>query len=197
MNILQHLFVSKVRIKILEHFIFHPGEAFYVRNVAEIIDEPVGSVARELLNLEKAEILISKKVGNQKHYSLDKNNPILDDLTKLFLKTSGVTQEIKSALQVLPGIELAFIYGSYAKGDAKATSDLDMMLITELSDKRLAVNIAKIERQLKREINYNLYSRAEANKRMGERGDFLYEVFSGPHIIIIGSQEDELFKLSE
>ena len=193
---LKHLFCSKLRVKILSHFFFHPQEEFHVRRLASELDEPVGNVARELSHLEKAGILSCRPVGNQKHYSPRQDCPILEDLRSMFLKTSGASAEIQASLANLPGLELAFVYGSYASGEANASSDIDLMLVGGASDRDIAPVVAGVERRLKREINYTLYTRQEVQRRLGKKGDFIHEVFSGPRIVLIGTANDGLFRTS-
>lgn len=192
---LKRLFSSKLRVKVLSHFFFHPGETFHVRRLAAELEESAGSVARELSNLQEAGVLMSKAVGNQKHYSLRKDNPILEDLRNLFLKTSGASAELKSALERMgDGVEVAFLYGSYASGEAHAASDIDLMVIGDVSDRKLAPAVARVERRLKRCINYTLYTRGEAEKRLGKKGDFVHQVFSGPKILLIGNPDNRLLQ---
>lgn len=195
-SILKSLFSSGLRVKVLSHFFLHPGESFHIRGLASILGEPVGTVARELANLESAGIMESHAVGNQKHYSLRKDSPIHDDLRNLFLKTTGVGEIIRSTLEELPGIELVFMYGSFANGEAGVDSDIDLMVVGNISDKKLAPAVARAERRLGREVNYTVYTRAEAEKRLGREGDFVHEVFTGPRIVLVGRSDDRLFRTS-
>jgi len=194
---LKALFSSGLRVKVLDHFFFHPGEEFYVRRLAGELDQPVGTVARELAGLERTGLLASRRVGNQKHYRLCEDCPILDDLRNIFLKTSGASAELHRVLQKIPGVELAFLYGSYASGEAHVASDLDLMIVGTLLDRDLAPAVARVERRLRREINYTVYPRDEAEKRLGRKGDFVCEVFTGPRILLIGSERDRLFRTAQ
>lgn len=191
---LKYLFSSKLRVKVLSHFFFHPGEAFHVRGLAADLEESAGSVARELAHLEEAGIVESRPVGNQKHFRLREDNPILEDLRGLFLKTSGASAELKEALGKLGGVEVAFLYGSYASGEAHAASDIDLMVIGEVSDRELAPAVARVERRLKRHVNYTLYTREEVEKRLGKKGEFLHEVLAGPKIVLVGNADDRLLR---
>jgi predicted nucleotidyltransferase len=190
---LKCLFSSKLRVKILSHFFFHPGESYYVRRLASVLGEPVGALGRELKNLENAGILASRPVGNQKHYSPRQDSPIHDELKSIFLKTSGASAMLRAALEKQSNIEIAFVYGSYASGEAHAGSDIDLMVIGDISDRKLAPMVARVERRLGREINYSIYTRPEVDKRIGKKGDFVHEVFSGPKIMLVGAGDDELF----
>lgn len=155
---LKALFSSRLRVRVLEHFFSHPGEEFYVRRLASTLEASVGSVARELAGLERAGLLVSRRVGNQRHYRLNRECPILDDLRNIFLKTAGAGEELRRALEKVPGVELAFLYGSYASGEAHAGSDLDLMVVGNLSDRDLAPVVARVERRLKREVNYTIFT---------------------------------------
>jgi predicted nucleotidyltransferase len=195
--ILKGLFSSKLRVKVLSHLFSHPGETFHVRGIAEILSEPAGTVARELSHLERSGILASTAVGNQKHYSLRDNLSIAEELARIFLKTTGAGEQIRAALQRLTKVELAFIYGSFAAGDAHATSDFDLMVVGRVSNRELAPVISRIERRLGREINYTFFRRKEIEKRLGREGDFVHEVFVGPKILLIGDMGDELLATAE
>jgi len=192
--ILKYLFSSKLRVKILSHFFFHPGESFYIRQLASVLREPAGTVARELSHLEEAGMLKHERIGKQKHYSIFGACPISEDLRNIFLKTAGASAELKTTLEKSSSVELAFIYGSYASGEANVRSDIDLMIIGDASDRELAPLIARIERRLKREINYVVYARQEAEKRLRKSGDFIHEVFRGQKILLVGDSNDRLLR---
>lgn len=191
---LKALFSSKLRVKVLSHFFLHPGESFHVRGIAGVLGGSAGTMARELANLEAAGLLASRAVGNQKHYSLRRNCPIHDDLRNIFVKMTGAGEELRKALEKLSGVELAFIYGSFATGDAHPGSDIDLMVIGDASDRELAPAVARVEKVLAREVNYTVCTRQEATGQRGGPGDFLYEVFSGTKILLIGDPDDGLFR---
>ena len=195
-SLLKTLFSSELRIGILSHFFFHPGETIHVRGLADFLNEPAGTVARELAKLERGGFLRSHAVGNQKHYSLDEDNAILDDLRNIFLKVSGAGSALKAALEDVSGVEIAFIFGSYAEGRANAASDLDLMVVGDADEKTLAPLIAGIEGRLGRPVNYVLYPRDEVESRLGREGDFVHEVFSGRRLLLIGKENDPLLKAS-
>lgn len=194
---LKYLFSSRLRVEILSHFFFHPGQEFHVRGLASELDGSTGTVGRELTRLEKAGILSSLRVGNQKRYGLSQDCPIIEELKGIFLKTAGASAELHNALTNTPGVELAFIYGSYASGEANASSDIDLMVVGRASDRQLAPLVARVERRLKREINYILYGRDELEKRLSEKGGFVQQVLSGAKILLIGSVDDRLFRTGQ
>ncbi len=135
-------------------------------------------------------------MGNQRHYSVDPGCPIQEELRRIFVKTAGAGNEIAGAFARARGVELAFIYGSYASGEARASSDIDLMVIGDIGDRDLAPLVAQVERRLHREINYTARTRADVMKRLGHTGDFIHEVFSGPRILLIGRTDDRLLRAS-
>jgi len=197
MDVLKTLFSSGLRVRALSHFFLHPGEEFHVRGLAAALGESSGNLTRELSNLEQAGLLRSRAVGNQKHYSLLSECPIHDDLRNIVLKMTGAGEELRKALLKLPGIEIAFIHGSFAAGDAHAESDIDVMIIGDVGDRELAPLAAKVEKKLRREVNYTTFTREEAEKRIGKKGDFVHESFSGARALLIGDPNDGLFRTAE
>ena len=193
---LKTLFSSELRIDILSWFFFHPGESIHIRGLADALSEPAGTVTRELARLEKVGILRAHPIGNQKHYSLNERSFILEDLRSIFLKSSGAGSALKDTLDVLPGIEIAFIFGSYADGRATASSDLDLMIVGSVDEKVLAPTMAGIEGRLGRPVNYILYPRDEVEERIGQEGDFIHEVFTGSRLLLKGKEDDPLFEVN-
>ena len=191
--ILKGLFVSKIRVKILEHFLTHSNDSFYSRQLEKILAEPVGPIGRELLNLEKLGILTFRNIGNQKHYQVNKEMIFFEDLRLIFLKAT-IGEVLKKQLSIMEGVELAFIYGSFAKGEEYKASDIDIMVVGNLADKTINQAISRSEKELRRTINYSLYDLEEVKERLKNRDNFIKTVFSEPHIILIGNRNDELFR---
>jgi len=192
--ILKALFSSETRIKVLSHFFLHPGESFYLRQMEKLLGIPVGQLGRELLNLEKIQLLTSCLEGNQKRYSINRNFSLYKELKNIFLKTAGAGDAIRESLSELKGVELAFIYGSFAKGEEHPGSDMDVMIVGDVPDREASRVISRAERRLKRTVNYSLYERKEVNARIKKKDNFILTVFSEPHIILLGNENDELFR---
>lgn len=93
-DVLKSLFSSTLRIKVFSHYFAHPGESFYVRELAEILGEFAGNVARELKNLEQSGLLNSTTRGERKYYALNSSSPIIDDLRSIFQKTVDFENEL-------------------------------------------------------------------------------------------------------
>jgi predicted nucleotidyltransferase len=187
-KIMEKIFGSRIRAKILGWLFSHPDESFFVRQMAAILIEDPTNVSREMAKLEELGILRSKRNGNLKHFQTNQECPFFEELKGLVLKTSGVAGQIRSSLENLKGIEFAFIYGSYAKGEEKPDSDVDLLIIGDVDLELLDASLEKSEKIIGREINYVLYSRKEfRDKKKGKVG-FLTDVLGGKKITLHGAE---------
>jgi predicted nucleotidyltransferase len=186
---LQRLFSSRVRVKVLTHLFSHPDQPFYARSLAREISEHYNGVWQELNNLQRIGLLVSEQDGNVKHYRLNPDFPIHNELKRIILKTSGLGQAIREGVSGLGTVEWAFIYGSVAAGEEDLLSDIDLMLIGELDLMALAEVIGRLEDQLGREINYMALTRTELACRLAKGEPFVENVFAGPKVILIGAED--------
>jgi predicted nucleotidyltransferase len=161
---------------------------FFVRRVASILGEDPTNLSREMAKLEDMGILKSKREGNLKQFSVNRNCSFFKEMKGLVLKTVGVAGRIKEALERLPGIELAFIYGSYAGGKETAASDVDLMIVGRVDMDRLDAILRELEKDLGREINYVLYSKNEFKAKRKKKDGFVMDVLSDEKIILIGRE---------
>ena len=185
---LEKIFGSRIRAKILGWLFTHPDESFFVRQMAMILGEDPTNVSREMAKLEELGVLRSKRNGNLKHFQADQQCPFFEELKGLVLKTTGVAGRIRLSLNKLAGIEFAFIYGSYAKGEEKADSDVDLLIIGDADMDRLDSNLGKLEKMLGREINYVFYSMKEFRVKRKAKDGFLADVLTGKKIMLIGAE---------
>ena len=184
----EKIFGSRIRAKILGWLFTHPDESFFVRQIALILKEDPTNVSREMAKLEDLGILKSKRNGNLKHFQTNPDCAFFKELKGLVLKTTGVAGQIRGSLDKLAGIEYAFIYGSYAKGEERADSDVDLLIIGDVDMDRLDSNLGKLEKTLGREINYVLYSLEEFKSKRKAKDGFLMDVLAGEKIMVIGAE---------
>jgi len=186
-EILDRLFSSKLRIKLLDVFLRSPNARFYIRELERKIKEEAKNVSRELKNLEALGLLISEKQGNLKYYSVNENFFLYPELKAIIFKTTGVQGLLKEALERLKGIETAFIYGTYATGKESESSDVDIMIIGKPDLTELNEVISDLEEKLNREINYMCFDQEEFKERRKAGNAFINEVLSGEKIMLKGS----------
>jgi predicted nucleotidyltransferase/predicted transcriptional regulator with HTH domain len=187
-EILDRLFSSKLRIKLLDVFLSSPDARLYIRELERKIKEEAKNVSRELKNLEALGLLISEKQGNLKYYSVNENFFLYPELKAIIFKTTGVQGLLKEALERLKGIETAFIYGTYATGKESESSDVDIMVIGKPDLTELNEVVSNLEEKLNREINYMCFDQEEFKERRKAGDAFISEVLSGEKIMLKGSE---------
>ena len=193
---LEELFSSKARIKILKLFLFNPENRYYQRQIATLTNQSIRGVQREVEKLKKIGLIEESLEGNRKYYKTNKSCPVFEDLKKIFFKTAGIGKVLKKDLKKSNAIKIAFIYGSYARGEENLLSDIDLLVIGNIKSRELSNILAKPKSDLGREINYTVYSLQEFKQRIKQRDHFLTTVLKEEKIFIIGD-EDELKKVTK
>jgi len=193
---LQKLFSSRVRVEILSVFLMNPGRELYLREVARLTGEDYKNVSMELRNLREIGLVSSRNEGNLKYFSLNKEFVIYEELKSIFMKTKGAVGILREAVSTKRDIDYAFIYGSFATGEERAESDIDLMVIGRISLEEVLALIRGPEEKLSREINVSLYDLQEIRKRVKDHDPFIMEVLGGSKIMLIGD-ENELRRIIE
>lgn len=190
-TLVKTLFTSLFRAKILGMLALSPDDSFYVHEIARQIGGGEGNVHRELSRLADAEIVLrAERDGNRVYYRINTAIPIYEELRSLLLKTVGLADVLKTALKPLvKDINLAFIYGSEAKGEATFASDIDLMIVGSVDELKLHKQIKEAEKKLNREINYSLMSAQEFTKKKKKDG-FIAEITGGQVITLIGERDE-------
>lgn len=188
---LERLFSSQARIAILRLFLLSPGDRFYVREVAARTDQPRRAVQRELPKLVAIGLLTHTVDGNRKYYQVNRDCPIFPELKSIFLKTVGLGDALREYLvEAEDGIQVAFIYGSYARGEERTTSDLDLFVIGSISARELSGVLAQAQRDLGREINPMTMSEEELQGKMEAKNHFVLSILDEPKVFLVGDERD-------
>ncbi len=189
---LEKLFTSKARVKILEQILLNPDAQYHIRKLSRIVEISPIYVQKELKNLQSLGLLKSRKEGNMVLYRLERASPIWEDLKRIFLKTESIGQVIRKGLEGdKKEIKYAAIYGSVAKGTEMATSDVDMLIIGDSVDEDSLLNsIAKIEKKIGCEINISTWTEKEFKKKSNEKIPLLKEILKTPVIMIVGDKNE-------
>lgn len=187
---LNKLFSSKTRVEILKLFLFNADDSFYQRQISTLTSQSIRGVQREIEKLSKIGIIESSIQGNRNYYKLNRACPIVQDLKNIFLKTVGVAELLKESFYQ-KGTRIAFIYGSFAKGEENLLSDIDLMVIGDITSKELSRILSGPKQKLMREINYAVFSPNEFRDRAQNKDHFINSILDNKKIYIIGN-EDEL-----
>lgn len=183
---IERLIGSRARTGLLSLFTSNPEKRFYVRELARRTSNNVNSVRRELANLERLGLLRSEAEANLLYYRINQKAPIYAELRGLFLKTEGVAGALRGALAQFDKVECSFIYGSFAKGEERADSDVDLMIIGRADERKLVKAVRAVEEQLSRNIDYTLISPQEFKSRLKDKDAFIANVAREKKIVLAG-----------
>ncbi|MFH1837060.1 MAG: nucleotidyltransferase domain-containing protein [Candidatus Omnitrophota bacterium] len=187
----KEMFGSKTRQIILSTFFSEPDREFYTRQLASMHKMSVGNVHRELKKFVSSGMFNVRSVGNIKLFSLNKKSPIYEELKNIYYKTEGVIKYVREAVVRISGIRIAFVYGSFAKGDERKDSDIDLFLIgDDIDDDNLMGVISELEKELFKEVNYTSYTEIEYEKEKNKKGSFVSEVIKGKKVFIKGAANE-------
>lgn len=180
----------KVRQRVLATLFGAPERSFYANEVIALAQSGTGAVQRELAGLSAAGLLTVRKQGNQTHYQANANAPVFAELHSLVLKTMGLADVLRAALAPLAAqADAAFIYGSVARQQDTAHSDVDVMIVSNtLAYGEVFGALEGATQSLGRKVNPTLYTPADWAMRMQQDSAFVTRVWQQPKIWLIGNE---------
>lgn len=183
---------ARVQQRVLGVLFGNPHRSFYANEIIGLARSGTGAVQRELRRLETSGLVTVRRVGKQKHYQANPGSPVFGELRALVLKTSGMADVLRSALAPLsPGIRAAFVYGSIAKGEDTAASDVDLMVISDrLTYGDLFATLEEASARLGRKVAPTIYSAKELARRVKQDNAFVTRVLGQPKVWVIGGERD-------
>ena len=183
---------TNVQQRVLGLLFGNPHRSFYAKELIHLAGSGSGAVQRELAKLTSAGLVTLRRVGNQTHYQANSASPVHEELRTLILKTSGLVDVLRSALAPRAGeISVAFVFGSVAKRVDTASSDIDVLIVSDtLSYAELFTLLETATQRLARAVNPTLYSNDEMTARLGKKNVFITKVFAQDKLWIIGSERD-------
>ena len=187
---IQALF-GQYRRDVLAVLLLRPDEDFHTRELARLTGIPVGSLARELKTLVEGGIVLREKQGNQVRYQANRACPVFEELASLFRKSMGAVLLLQELLAPQwEAISLAVIFGSVAKGSARPESDLDILLVTDLSLREVVRLLAPLKESVDREINPVVMTPAKFAAGLARKERLLQRIKEEPKIFAKGQQDD-------
>jgi hypothetical protein len=189
------LFGSKTRVKLLHLFLNHPGQSFYVREITRVIDEQINSVRRELSNMLEVGVITSDTADNKLYYQVNQRYEYYTALRAIFAgeaidatkpsmadDTKDVSEQYLSAIAGLSSLRVAIIAGMLVRG---STSSVDVLLVGNIPAAKAKAAMAIIEKLEGREINYAVMSNDDFYYRLSVRDKFISEILSSKHTVAI------------
>ena len=189
---------GQTRRQVLALLLGRPDERFYLRQIVRAVGAGTGAVQRELGQLSEAGLLTRAVEGRQVYFSANQSATIFPELRAIIEKTSGAAEVLRVALSSLIGedrIRLAFIYGSVAAGSQSTGSDVDLLVVGDVTLAELVPAVRAAETRLGREVNPSVYPANELRARIKKEAHFLKRVLAGPKLFVVGD-EHELDRLA-
>lgn len=175
------------RRRVLGWLLTHPGESFYLREVARCSGAALGAVQRELATLHAAGILERTVRGRQVFFGANQASPIFAELQSILVKTAGVRDVLNHTLAPLADrIRLALLFGSGARGELKPGSDLDLLVVGSVPFADVAAALIPAQERLGRDVNPSVYPESEFRAKLRSRHHFLTSVLAAPFVYVMG-----------
>lgn len=189
MKILSEILSSKSRAAILRLLFDGSQRELHVRELQRRSGFSVRTVRDELERLLKLDLIQRREDSNRVYYRAKVEHPLYSELVSIVIKTAGLADILRDAL-VGQDISIAFVFGSVASGEELATSDVDLMIIGDISLRESAGMLRGANDRIGREVNPFVISASEFRDRLRAADDFVGRVMAGPKIFIIGTQDD-------
>lgn len=183
--------MPKTRQILLRELVLADREYLHVRELERRTGVYSVNLSRELRKLKAGGIVESKSVGRQLHYRLSEQCPIYPELKQMIVKTVGVADVLREALAPMAArLELAYIYGSFANGNARPDSDVDLMVVGDVSSREVYSVADDCTAILRREVHAAVFSPGEYAAKLGLGRGFIHETHFGPVILLIGGDRE-------
>ena len=182
--------LGRTRLAILALLLDHPERRLYLRQIVRLTGAAQGGVQRELSFLVRVGILSKTREGNLAYFQANRTAPVFEELRGLVRKTAGIPELLRTALLPLsPSIGRAFVYGSVARGEEGASSDIDLMVIGDVSFFDVVAAVSPLQETLGREVNPTVFDSAEYGRRLKAKDPFLTRIEKQPRIDLIGGDD--------
>lgn len=189
MNILSKILSSRVRADILRLLFNGRQQELHIRAIERQSSVTFNSIRQELKKLSALDLITSRRDGNRLYYKANTNHPLYSVLSDLVAKTVGYRALLKEALNVAT-IQIAFLFGSFARNEEKGESDLDLLVIGDITLRQLSSLLSGLEKKTGREINPHIFRSTEFKKRRDANDHLIAQVLTGDKIFIIGTEHE-------
>lgn len=189
---MEELFVSKVRVKLLQLFLSSSDGLFHVREIVRRVGEEINAVRRELSRMEKFAMVTSEWRANRRLYRFKTDFVYYQQLLEMVVKSTGLGGAIVKNKHKLGKIKFAMMATRFAKNEVSANDEVDLLVVGQITLPELQALIANEQLNREREINYSFMDDAEFQFRVRRRDPFILKVLVQPKIMLLGSEEDML-----
>ncbi len=184
---------GQTRRRVLAWLLGHADESYYLRQIVRLTGAAQGAVQRELSALSSAGLITRTVQGRQVYFRANRESPIFPELQSLLMKTAGLVDVLRESLAPLD-IAAAFVFGSAARGELRADSDIDLLVVSDVPFEDVAGALAVAQQRIGRDVNPAVYPLREFQAKLKAGQHFVTNVMRQPHVFVIG-EADELGRL--
>jgi predicted nucleotidyltransferase len=182
------LLLGDYHLRLLSLLLLRPSQDFHLREIERLTGVPSGTASRELSRFVDCGLVTRRRVGNQVRYQADRTCLVFEELASMLRKTTGMADVLRDGLRALEGkVDLAFIFGSAAKGEEGPFSDVDVMIVGTPSFEEVVAAIEQPQAALGRPVNPVILRPAEFAAKRAAHDGFLARVLAGRRIMLVGS----------
>lgn len=189
MNMLSKILSSRARAEIFRLLFGGTEEELHVREIQRRSGLNDSTIRQELRKLVRLDLIQGRRDSNRIYYRANKDNPLYSEIRNIVLKTSGLLDVLRTALQD-SRIRLAFVFGSVARREEKTDSDVDLMVIGNMGLRILSGLLSGVSEKIGREINPYILHEDEFRERIESGEHFISSVMKSPKIFVIGTEHD-------
>ncbi len=190
MSMLSEILSSKVRAEVFRLLFGLNDNALHVREIERRSGFTIGTIQTEMKKLYRLDLVSKRRDGNRLYYRANQQHPVFSEIQVLVVKTVGLLDVLKGALDHQKKIRVAFVFGSLAGDSEKAGSDIDLMVIGDIGLRSLTRLLHGLTEKLGREINPYVLTTEEFSHRKSENEHFLNQVLKDSKLFIIGNDDD-------
>jgi predicted nucleotidyltransferase len=182
---------GSTRRRVLGWLLGHPDQAYYLRELVRHIGGAVGAVQRELELLTASGLVRRDVRGKQVYFQANQKAAIFPELQGLFAKTVGLVDILRESLTPLADrMRAAFVFGSAARGELHASSDVDLLVVGDVSFGEVITAIQGAEKRLRRDVNPTVFSEDEFQAKVLAQHHFVSSVLGQPKMFVLGEDND-------
>ncbi len=185
---LEKLFGSRTRVKLLRLFLMHPEKEYFVREISRVVGEQINSVRRELANLERIGIVSSEAKDKKKFYRVQEDCILFSELRALILKSRfTIEKEFIQSVRSL-GSVVYFVLTGYFVNEREAK--VDILIVGNVNRSKLNGIIEKFQSSFGTPLRYTVMTKDEYHYRRDVTDKFLYEILNGKKIVVLDKTRD-------
>ena len=171
---------SKITKSVLGYFFMNPKAELYLSELASLLALDPSNLSKKLKELEREGLFTSEVRGKERYYRINREYPLYNAYKKVYEQYFGIERELGMIIDDMRDIDQAYLFGSYAKGQFDASSDIDLLIIGTVSAVELNKRLLQLEKKYQRDINFIIMTTDELEEKRESNDMLTRDIFNGP-----------------